>query len=161
MKKFFIWAGVILFVVGLGVVTFWDVPQWRLYTVNWEPLALTEAENYCTATVGLNEGFRPNSSNVKRCMENTHKDNTVVSISSSIGWACEGIRDAGWTGGILQCRNIMEDGQLWMIAGGGLANSTSWSDSHPRPSETAVGELPDQRSNRGGDTLTPTYEGTP
>jgi len=160
MKRLLIWAAVVAFVAGMGVATFWDVPNWRLYTVNWEPLAMTNAENYCAAVVGLNEGFKPNSPDVQRCMEETSRDNETVSVAQSVQWACDGIRDAGWPGTLPQCMEIINTGELWMIAGGGLANRESWSDSHPRPSETQVGELPDERTNRGGDTPSPSY-GTP
>lgn len=158
MKRLFIWAAVFLFVIGLGVVTFWDVPQWRLYDKDWNPLAMTEAENYCTATVGLGESFKPNSANVQRCMDLTQKDNVTHSIAMSTTWACEGIRDAGWDGTLNQCKNIIDDNGLWMIAGGGLATADSWSDSHPRPVATVIGELPEDRSNRGGDDVTPNYD---
>ncbi|KKM02900.1 hypothetical protein LCGC14_1779810 [marine sediment metagenome] len=81
MKKFMIWLSVIMFVVGLGVVTFWDVPTWRLYTQDWKPLAMTHAENYCTGKIGINTRFMPNDPAVDHCEETSGKDNITPSIA--------------------------------------------------------------------------------
>jgi hypothetical protein len=152
MKKFWIWMGVLLFVVGLGVVTFWNVPTWRLYDKDWRPLAMTHAENYCSAKIGLDRSFMEDDPKVKACMEDSHLNNTIPSIAKSTDWACSGIRDAGLSLSLAACRDIIEGNQLWMIAGGGLASKWSWSDSHPRPESIQEGVLPsDTRTNRGGD----------
>ena len=157
MKKFAIWAGVVLFVLGLGIATFWNVPTWRLYTVNWEPLAMTNAENYCTAVIGMSKtSFKPNDPAVDRCVADSPRDNTTPSIANSVMWACQGVIAGGFNGTTTMCLDIMEQGQLWMLKGGGLADARSWSDTHPRPVSTQEGVLPGSvRTNRGGDTESP------
>ena len=153
MKKFMIWLGVVVFVIGLGVVTFWDVPQWRLYTQNWEPLAMTHAENYCTGKIGISTRFIPNDPAVDHCEETSGKDNIIPSIANSEEWACEGVLAGGYAIGIRDCIDILQQNQLWMLVGGGIATRESWSDTHPRPEAIQEGVLPDStRSNRGGVT---------
>ena len=153
MKKFIIWVGVVVFVIGLGVVTFWDVPQWRLYTQDWKPLAMTHAENYCTGKIGIGNRFIPNDPAVERCMKESGKDNVTPSIANSESWACEGVLDGGWDAPMQTCLDILRQAELWMLAGGGLASASSWSDTHPRPEAIHEGVLPDTRSNRGGDAV--------
>ena len=150
MKRLFIWAGVLLFVIGMGVATFWNVPTWRLYTADWQPLAMTNAENYCTAVVGLNARFAPDNPDVQRCKDTTVRDNIVPDLNMSVTWACEGVKAAGWQGTMTKCHDIFLQAQLWMLVDGGLADASSWSDSHPRP-VTIEEVLSDPRSNRAGD----------
>ncbi len=124
--------------------------------MNWEPLALTEAENFCTASVGIVNSFKAGDPDVALCMQETMLDNITPSIADSTRWACEGVKSAGWTGTMTKCTEIIEGGQLWMLLGGGFAHEKSWNDAHPRPVNTQEGVLPgDTRSNRAGDNESP------
>jgi hypothetical protein len=149
MKRVATWFAIIALVVGGGVVTFWPIDFWRMFDANQRPLALTEAENWCSGWVGITEqAFEENDPKVLRCMESTSKDNETPSAAQSIGWACDGIIAAGWEGTPTQCLDLLEEIQIWMLAGGGFTNE--WSDAYPRPVALDEGiiEDPNSRENR-------------
>ncbi len=154
MKKFMIWVGVISFVVGLGLLVFWPISgptAWRQYDMNWQPLALTEAENYCAGKVGINNGFAHNSKDVADCIERSTLDNTQPSVSRSITWACVGIKAGGYKGTISQCTKILDNADIWLLVSGGF--TAAWNDVRPRPTVANQDLLGDEldRENRADD----------
>ena len=123
---------------------------------------MTEAENHCAGYVGMsNNRFREDDPAVQRCMDTTQKDNTEHSIANSVLWACTGIVESGWDGLVLQCQDIFEQNQLWMLVGGGF--TTKWSDAYPRPVPLDEGVIvaPPTRSNRSSDVDVGTYGAVP
>ena len=151
MKKFLGWTLVLALVVGGALAAFWPISgpaAWRLYDENWKPLALTEAENWCAGSVGINDGFVDQNADVLKCVRDTDLDNEQPSINMSITWACEGIVAGGWDGTVGNCKNIFETGNLWLLIGGGI--TSDWNDARPRPTETDENLLEDEqtRENR-------------
>ena len=147
MKKLLGWTLVLALVVGGALAAFWPISgpaAWRLYDENWRPLALTEAENWCAGSVGINDGFTEHNSTVLQCVEDTNLDNEFPSITNSIGWACQGIRDGGWGGSTVQCRKIFQNGELWLLVGGGM--TSDWNDERSRPVELDKNLLEDERT---------------
>jgi len=159
MKKFALWLGIVALVVGGGIATFWPIDFWRLFDANQRPLAMTEAENWCAGYHGmLSKRFAEGDPAVARCMETTAYDNETPSIANSILWACKGIVATGWNGLVIQCQDIFEANQMWMLAGGGF--TAEWSDAYPRPVplDEGVIEEPNTRGNRS-EGVAPSYYG--
>ena len=151
MKKFIIRLGVVVFVVGMGLLVFWPISgpaAWRQYDMNWQPLALTEAENWCAGNIGINNGFKKNSKEIADCIERSTLDNEQPSVSRSLAWACTGIVDGGYRGSIIKCKNLIDKSELWLIVSGGF--TSAWDDTRPRPVVTNQDLLEDEwdRENR-------------
>lgn len=151
MKKLLGWTLVLVLVVGGALAAFWPISgpaAWRLYDENWKPLALTEAENWCAGSVGINDGFTERNPAVSRCVKDTDLDNEFPSITNSMKWACQGILIGGWNGTTSQCLNIFKNGELWLLVGGGM--TSDWNDERSRPVELDNNLLEDEqtRENR-------------
>jgi hypothetical protein len=157
MKKFLTWAVIILIVVGGAIAVAWPVARWRLYDANLAPLAMTEAENYCSGFAGINNKFERNDPDVKKCEESTTRDNETPSIASSVKWACQGVIGGGWPGTLAACQSIFESNNLWLIKGGGL--TFEWNDAHPRPKAIQEGVLEEEptRGENRASGIEPSY----
>ena len=149
MKKLATWVALVALVVGGGLAVFWPTDFWRLFDANQRPLALTEAENWCSGYIGMGQQrFIEDDPAVARCMDTQGLENETPSIANSVYWACQGIRQAGWLGSSHECQDLFAANQLWMLAGGGF--TTEWNDAYPRPValDEGVLEEPNGRSNR-------------
>jgi len=144
MKKFMIWmAGIALIIGGFIIITA-DVPMWRLYDKNWQPLAMTEAENYCVGQIlgknGLNN--TKNDPEVDACVAASRMDNVTPNIAKAVTWACQGIasRYPGLT--IEDCEGQVEGGDLWFLQHGGY--TWEWNSGNKRPvaSHSNIGQPP-------------------
>lgn len=149
MKKFLGWLVVFVLVVGGAVLSFWNVNHWRLYDADWNPLALTNAENYCAGAEGMRNGFDRDDRKTKECTINSDRDNETPSIAQSVNWGCEGIVSSGrFQGGVWDCMLIFEDNGLWLLEGGGF--TFKWNNERPRPKPLDEGiiTVPSRGSNR-------------
>ncbi len=148
MKKFLGWIAVFVLIVGGAVLAFWPVNHWRLYDADWQPLALTNAENYCAGAQGMKNGFDRDDKLTKECTENSSRDNVTPSIANSPQWACEGVVSSGqFNGSIHACVQILHNNSFWLIAGGGL--TFAWNDERPRPQPIDEGVLDSDTKPRG------------
>ena len=148
MKRVAAYAAALLVVVGGGVAVFWPLNFWRLFDANLRPLALTEAENYCTGFHGFQVGWAEHDKAVDECEREGTFDNATPSVANSVEWVCRGIVAGGWVGGtVSDCENIFERDQLWAIKGGGI--TWEWSDAWPRPVSIGGTLIPPSDSRTG------------
>lgn len=152
-----------MLVLGLAVAVFWPVDHWRLYDDLWRPLALTQAENYCSGQAVANSGFDADSPIEEDCYEKTGMDNKTPSISNSIPWACQGINSVtGSSYTVDQCIAEVEAFDIWFLLKGGY--TWQWSEARPRPEEITIEPENPRATSRGDfgideqDTTTTTVE---
>lgn len=130
--KFLTWTAVVLLVVGGAVAVMWPVETWRLYDENWQPLALTHAENHCAGEIlGGNFENKTNDPRVDECVATSHLDNETPNVASSVGWFCEGIASATTSLGVADCVSQVESLDIWGLQHGGY--TWEWNDANPRP----------------------------
>jgi len=138
-------AGIALIVGGFIVITA-DVPMWRLYDKNWNPLAMTEAENYCVGQV-LGKNALNNTKDdpeVAACVAASRMDNATPNIAMSIEWGCKGIYSTYPDFLVDECKSQIEEGDLWFLQHGGYTWEWSESGSNKRPvaSHSNIGQPP-------------------
>jgi len=156
MKRFAGWAAVFIIVVGGGILAFWPVNHWRLYDADWNPLALTNAENYCAGAEGMVNGFKRDDRKTKECTENSVRNNTIPSITNSSRWACEGVISTGrFPGTVYDCMHVFDANQLWLLEGGGI--TVKWNDERPRPVPLDEGVLDKEPRGNRSDDIAPSF----
>lgn len=159
MRKFITGLAIFVLIVGGGITVFWPNNFWRLFDANMNPLALTQAEAYCTGLLGPDSRFKTHNPKVTECEVESGWDNTAPDVARSIAWFCEGIIDAKLPMSLGECIDVVDTNLLWPIQGGGL--TATWNDAHPRPSvpdqviidPARSGERP---STNRGDSVIPT-----
>lgn len=133
MKKALVWLSIWAFVIGGAAAVLWDVPKWRLYDANWEPLAMTQAESWCSGKLlGEREvNFEKRApALMKQCIADSELDNTTPNIANSVRWSCEGINAAvEWD--MKVCVDTVEAYEVWFLANGGITNT--WDSGNSRP----------------------------
>jgi hypothetical protein len=141
MKKVLTWLIILALVVGGGITVFWQINFFRLFDANFKPLVLTEAEAYCAGYWGIQHSFRQDDLDVADCIANSTMT-TTPSIANAVRWSCNGIVAGGWPGEQVQCIDIFEAQQLWLLLEGGI--TLSWNEAHPRPRAITNGELAEE-----------------
>ncbi len=157
MKKILTWIVVWSFIIGGGIIAFWQVETWRLYDADWNALAMTNAENYCAGSNGMLNGFKKDDKLTKDCTANSARDNTTPSITYSPKWACEGIRSAGWDGSQYDCEFIFNQNGIWLLQGGGI--TMKWNDQRPRPEPIDEGVIENEKRGNRSDGIAPSFSG--
>ena len=149
--------GAVLFTLVLTAIVFWPTNHWRLYDDLWRPLALTQAENYCSGVAVALSDYDEAAEVAPGCLESSGMDNLRPSITNSIPWACQGINSVdSWP--VDECIGTMEQYEIWFLLGGGYTNA--WSDARPRPtppvSEVIDGGRGESRGDFGAEPATTT-----
>lgn len=128
--------GAYALMVGLAIAVFWPVDHWRLYDDLWRPLALTQAENYCSGRAVSEQGYAQDAKVDPACYEKAGMENETPSISNSVAWACQGINAGDPSFPVDDCVATVEAMDLWFLLDGGY--TWEWSEARPRPSEVVV-----------------------
>jgi hypothetical protein len=130
MKKILVRILAAVLVVGGLVAVLWPVDTWRLYDANWQPLAMTEAENYCAGKVLAENSFvnKKDDIIVDTCVETSDRGN-VASVGSSQAWFCQGIRSV--LPSFDDCLPVVQNYQIWGLQHGGY--TLEWNDSNTYP----------------------------
>lgn len=129
MKRFATWTLVWITIIGMGVAVFWPVETWRLYDKNWQPLAMTQAENWCTGVqIGTgNFENKLNDPSVADCVADSKLDNEKPSITNSQIWFCQGINSIIADFTVDACVKTVRDYKIWGLLHGGF--TFEWADS--------------------------------
>lgn len=158
MRKILVILGIITLVVGGLIAILWPVENWRRYDANWRPLAMTEAEAWCSGNVSSTDSSvnqNPQPEAVAACIAQSDKDNTTPSIAHAVRWWCQGIvSKVPWN--VEDCVEVVESIQVWPLLHGGY--TWEWNSANPRPvaahqsfdSKTPRGERENNDRDSGG-----------
>ena len=151
MRRFLIKVGAVLFAIAGLVAILWPVNNWRMYDANWAPLAMTDAESYCSGWVLGDTNFvnKENKQAIQDCLDRVEYDNTQPHIGASVQLACIGLFETqAWP--VNDCVQLIEGYEVWFLQWGGY--TWEWNDAHPRPQvyKTNIVEAP-SREDRAED----------
>lgn len=133
MKKILTKIAAVTFVVGGLVAVMWPVPTWRMYDANWQELAMTQAESYCSGYVLGENGFNnvPDIPGMETCIAESNLDNLEPDIAQSVRLACTGLSIWFPEYVVSDCMADVEGFEVWFLVDGGY--TWEWNASHPRP----------------------------
>ena len=132
MNKFLAIMAIVV-VVGGGAWLAVDPGHVPIFDADLNRLAETSAEGYCSGIVFWNTNAMGDAKAAEVCRAETGRP-TAIDLRIVQRSFCIGATDAGFTGGVDACLDIIEDQQGWPTYDGGL--SQAWTKAYPYPGGT-------------------------